>query len=113
MPETLFFHWIPREGMETTEKPAVLTVKFGDGYEQRRPVGLNPQLKIFRPVFRVTDEISRRDLENFLTMHGGWRSFFWNPPKLNRAVRVVCREWSIQDYAVYSDFSCTFEQVVN
>ncbi|EES5347512.1 phage tail protein, partial [Escherichia coli] len=43
----------------------------------------------------------------------GYRAFLWKPPKHNRTVRVVCREWSITDNARYSDFSCTIEQVVN
>ncbi|EFF0518065.1 phage tail protein, partial [Escherichia coli] len=53
MPESEVFNWIPREGMETTRKPSVITVKFGDGYEQRRAGGLNADLKTFKPVFRV------------------------------------------------------------
>ena len=51
MPEPEVFNWIPREGMETTRKPSVITVKFGDGYEQRRAGGLNADLKTFKPVF--------------------------------------------------------------
>ncbi|WP_201035761.1 phage tail protein, partial [Salmonella enterica] len=46
------FYWIPREGMQSSVTPAVQTVKFGDGYEQRRPAGLNFRLKSFKPVFR-------------------------------------------------------------
>ncbi|EOT1401662.1 phage tail protein, partial [Escherichia coli] len=37
----------------------------------------------------------------------------WRPPKYNRTVRVVCREWSISDNAMYTDFSCTFEEVTH
>ena len=66
MPEPEAFNWIPREGMETTRKPSVITVKFGDGYEQRRAGGLNADLKTFKPVFRVTDEYSRAALDSFI-----------------------------------------------
>ncbi|MCV5426558.1 phage tail protein, partial [Escherichia coli] len=55
MAEIKTLHLVPREGMQVTEKPLVRTVKFGDGYEQRRPAGLNAQLKTFQAVFRVTD----------------------------------------------------------
>nr|WP_072052427.1 phage tail protein [Escherichia coli] len=99
--------------MQVSEKPSVVRVRFGDGYEQRRPTGLNPQLKTFQAVFRVTDESTRRWLEEFLSWHGGYCAFLWRPPKHNRTVRVVCREWSVTDNARYSDFSCTIEQVVN
>ena len=93
MPEPEVFNWIPREGMETTRKPSVITVKFGDGYEQRRAGGLNADLKTFKPA--------------------GIRAFLWRPPKHNRTVRVVCREWSISDNAMYTDFNCTFEEVTH
>ncbi|WP_174490839.1 phage tail protein, partial [Escherichia coli] len=111
VPEPEVFNWIPREGMETTRKPSVITVKFGDGYEQRRAGGLNADLKTFKPVFRVTDEYSRAALDSFLSRHAGIRAFLWRPPKHNRTVRVVCREWSISDNAMYTDFNCTFEEV--
>lgn len=113
MPESEVFNWLPREGMETTRKPSVITVKFGDGYEQRRAGGLNADLKTFKPVFRVTDEYSRAALGSFLSRHAGMRAFLWRPPKYNRTVRVVCREWSISDNAMYTDFNCTFEEVTH
>ncbi|MCZ5852983.1 phage tail protein [Escherichia coli] len=124
--------------METTRKPSVITVKFGDGYEQRRAGGLNADLKTFKPVFRVTDEYSRAALDSFYPVmpgfvlfvasaktqqdcpgclqgveHFGFRAFLWRPPKHNRTVRVVCREWSISDNAMYTDFNCTFEEVTH
>ncbi|UZQ07851.1 phage tail protein [Escherichia coli] len=101
----------PREGMQVTEKPSVMTVKFGDGYQQRRPAGLNAQLKTFQVVFRVTTDAERR-CPGFC--HGMVvTGLFVEAPKHNRTVRAVCREWSITDNARYSDFSCTIEQVVN
>ena len=75
MPEPEVFNWIPREGMETTRKPSVITVKFGDGYEQRRAGGLNADLKTFKPVFRVTDEYSRAALDSFYPVMPGFVLF--------------------------------------
>ncbi|EHV09075.1 phage minor tail family protein [Escherichia coli DEC4D] len=63
MAEIKTLHLVPREGMQVSEKPSVVRVRFGDGYEQRRPTGLNPQLKTFQAVFRVTDESTRRWLD--------------------------------------------------
>ncbi len=59
MAEIKTLHLVPREGMQVSEKPSVVRVRFGDGYEQRRPTGLNPQLKTFQAVFRVTDEVNQ------------------------------------------------------
>lgn len=112
MPESEVFNWIPREGMETTRKPSVITVKFGDGYEQRRAGGLNADLKTFKPVFRVTDEYSRAALDSFYPVMPGFVLFVASA-KHNRTVRVVCREWSISDNAMYTDFNCTFEEVTH
>ncbi len=67
MAEIKTLHLVPREGMQVSEKPSVVRVRFGDGYEQRRPTGLNPQLKTFQAVFRVTDESTRRWLDEFLS----------------------------------------------
>ncbi|EIE3542502.1 phage tail protein [Escherichia coli] len=113
MAEIKTLHLVPREGMQVSEKTSVVRVRFGDGYEQRRPTGLNARLKTFQAVFRVTDEPTRRWLDEFLSWHGGYRAFLWRPPKHNLTVRVVCREWSVTDNARHSDFSCTIEQVVN
>ena len=66
MAEIKTLHLVPREGMQVSEKPSVARVRFGDGYEQRRPTGLNARLKTFQAVFRVTDEATG----------DGWKSFY-------------------------------------
>ena len=68
------FHWAPG-GMPSSVSPSVTTIKFGDGYEQRRPTGLNHQLINFQPVFRITSDNSRTALEAFLVEHGGYKAF--------------------------------------
>ncbi|HBV6748518.1 TPA: phage tail protein, partial [Escherichia coli] len=35
------FHWKVRPDMNVVSEPKVVTVKLGDGYEQRRVAGLN------------------------------------------------------------------------
>ncbi|HBE6117126.1 TPA: phage tail protein, partial [Escherichia coli] len=37
------FHWKVRPDMNVVSEPKVVTVKLGDGYEQRRAAGLNNQ----------------------------------------------------------------------
>lgn len=104
-------HWLPEDGMKIENKPSVKTIKFGDGYEQRSPNGLNHSLRTFTCDFRVG--INERDVfENFLIRHGGYKSFFWRPPGVNRKIRVVCRTWSGTEHVTYTDFSCQFDEVV-
>lgn len=97
--------------METTRKPSVITVKFGDGYEQRRAGGLNADLKTFKPVFRVTDEYSRAALDSFIPSCRG--SCFCGVRQNTTGLSGCLQEWSISDNAMYTDFNCTFEEVTH
>ncbi|WP_244598897.1 phage tail protein [Escherichia coli] len=45
MANTEEFYWLPEDGMKTENKPSIKTVRFGDGYEQRSPNGLNHALR--------------------------------------------------------------------
>ncbi len=45
--------------MKTENKPSIKTVRFGDGYEQRSPNGLNHSLRVFTCDFKV--EANERD----------------------------------------------------
>ncbi|EOA7186576.1 phage tail protein [Escherichia coli] len=106
------FHWKIRPDMTVASEPKVLTVKLGDGYEQRRPAGLNNVL----PVYRVTIRIRKgehQSLEDFLVRHGGVRAFQWTPPYGWKPVRVVCRKWSASVGALWVTVTADFEQVVN
>ncbi|WP_240217999.1 phage tail protein [Escherichia coli] len=53
MANTEEFHWLPEDGMKTENKPSIKTVRFGDGYEQRSPNGLNHSLRVFTCDFKV------------------------------------------------------------
>lgn len=101
-----------RPGMQSTMKPAVNIVKFGDGYEQRSPAGLNPQLCSYSPVFRVKDDLEARVLYAFFVRHGGWKAFLWRSPVINRTVKVVCRQWSTTTDNIWMDFHCQFDEVI-
>lgn len=106
------FVWVPRPGMGIKTKPSVRVVKFGAGYEQRSPEGLNSRLRSFTPVFRViSDELPY--LLDFLEEHGAYTAFLWRPPAVNRAIIVVCREWDVKVQNLYADVSCQFDEVVD
>lgn len=89
MANTEEFHWLPEDGMKTENKPSIKTVRFGDGYEQRSPNGLNHSLRVFTCDFKV--EANERDsFEKFLARHEGYKSF-WRPPGINRK-----SEWCVE-----------------
>ncbi|EFG9376681.1 phage tail protein, partial [Escherichia coli] len=47
------FRWKVRPDMNVVSEPKVVAVKLGDGYEQRRPAGLNNLLSTYSVTIRV------------------------------------------------------------
>lgn len=92
-------------------EPKVVTVKLGDGYEQRRAAGLNNQLSTYSVTIRVR-KCEHPSLKAFLERHGGVRAFQWTPPYDWKPIRVVCRKWSASVGALWVTITADFEQVV-
>ncbi len=85
------FRWKVKPGMDVTSAPSVREVRFGDGYSQRAPAGLNADLK----TYSVTLSVSREEataLESFLAEHGGWKAFLWTPPYGYRQIKGDLRK---------------------
>ncbi|RBL52406.1 phage tail protein [Escherichia coli] len=98
--------------MDVASVPSVRKVRFGDGYSQRAPAGLNANLK----TYSVTLSVPREEatvLESFLEEHGGWKAFLWTPPYEWRQIKVTCAKWSSRVSMLRVEFSAEFEQVVN
>ncbi|MCZ8655305.1 phage tail protein, partial [Escherichia albertii] len=87
-------------------------VRFGDGYSQRAPAGLNSNLKTYSVTFSVP-RWEATALESFLAEHGGWKAFLWTPPYEWRQIKVTCAKWSSRVSMLRVEFSAEFEQVVN
>ena len=106
------FRWKVKPGMDVASSPSVRKVRFGDGYSQRAPAGLNADLK----TYSVTLSVHRWEataLESFLAEHGGWKAFLWTPPYEWRQIKVTCAKWSSRVSMLRVEFSAEFEQVVN
>ncbi|PHI31030.1 phage tail protein [Budvicia aquatica] len=105
------FHWVPRPGMSIKAEPNVKVVKFGDGYEQRQPAGINNKLDKYSVTFRIP----RREwafVSKFLSDHGAVTAFWWTPPSSFVPIKVVCRKWPSSFQHTYVDISCEFEEVM-
>ncbi|EBP4586283.1 TPA: phage tail protein [Salmonella enterica] len=105
------FRWKVDPDMKVDSEPQVTAIKFGDGYEQRRPAGINNNLKKYDVTIRVDREYAQY-LEGFLSGHNGVRAFLWTPPYDYRQIRVVCRKWSASAGLIKTTFTATFEQVI-
>ena len=92
--------------------PSVRKVRFGDGYSQRAPAGLNANLK----TYSVTLSVPVRRGHGTGVVSGrarGWKSFLWTPPYEWRQIKVTCAKWSSRVSMLRVEFSAEFEQVVN
>ncbi len=106
------FRWKVKPGMDVASVPSVRKVRFGDGYSQRAPAGLNANLEnVQRDAFCPREEATV--LESFLEEHEGWKSFLWTPPYEWRQIKVTCAKWSSRVSMLRVEFSAEFEQVVN
>ncbi|MCW2255088.1 phage-related protein [Providencia alcalifaciens] len=105
------FNWPIKPGLKTDFSPRIKSVKFGDGYEQRKPDGLNSQLEKFNVNLSLAPEKANRALD-FLKRHGGVKSFLFQPIKSQPAIMVVCKKWSSDGGGIRKAISAEFEQVV-
>lgn len=104
------FNWPIKPGMGTESSPRIRSIRFGDGYEQRKPDGLNSQLEKFNVTLSLTPEKADKALD-FLKRHGGVKSFLFQPIKSQPAVVVVCKKWSSDSGNIRKTISAEFEQV--
>ncbi len=105
------FTWIPAKA-SLQEHPRVVSSKFGDGYEQRRPDGIN-NVEQSWSLFFVCQSVSvAQAILNFLRARQGSELFTWTPPDATTSIMVICREYSTDDEPGNSrTINATFEQV--
>lgn len=86
----------PSYSLAVAPEFAVDSVKFGDGYEQRRPSGLNSVAESWQVSWSA---ISRADYEllyGFLVARRGVEAFMWQAPWDSMPKRWVCSELTSQ-----------------
>lgn len=88
------FTWTPDFGASAEYKPRVRVAKFGDGYEQRVPDGINTGQDDWSLRFSVRSDVETGEILTFLEARAATEAFDWMPPGGVTAIRVVCREWS-------------------
>jgi phage-related protein len=88
------FLWPSTNGSDEQHQPRVQRVRFGDGVEQRRPDGLNHQLRTWPRTIARVDPAIAGEIRAFLSARGGVESFTW-VNDWDQEVRVVCDAWSV------------------
>ena len=90
------FCWIPSYSPTISTEPSVRTLKFGDGYEQRSPDGINTNLLKISLNYDNRDEAEITAISHFLNERGGSEAFAYLPPSPYSSMKkFVCRKWDV------------------
>ncbi len=107
------FFWKSSYNAASQKAPVVKSIRFGDGYEQRIPDGVNHNLFLADLEFAQRGETETAAILHFLELRGGTESFVFKPsPPYDKAGLYVCRNWS-SSYVFYDNYSIKgqFEEV--
>ena len=111
------FSWAESPGTALEETPRVASTRFGDGYEECAPDGLNPLAQAWTLQFRRVSRSGGDAIVAFLRARvsavGGLEAFDWWPLWATAAIKVRCRGWTRTqlDEAEESDITARFERV--
>lgn len=104
--------WVESPGTTLEEEPRTRSARFGDGYEQRAPDGINNRPQSWVGVFDGVDDAVADEMIDFLRTQDGRLPFNYVPLRTTVAIRVICRKWSRSFNAPgESSLRATFEQV--
>lgn len=105
------FDWVPTYGAELGVTPALLTAKFGDGYSQDTPDGINNQMEVWGLTFTKFPDVAD-DIINFLKRQAGAKRFWWTPPRYPEPLKWVTsgKFGKVETNAGYVTVTVTFEQ---
>jgi phage-related protein len=98
-------------------EPKVIKAQFGDGYAQRRPAGINTQIRMWSIEMRNITTDTCSDVIDFLKARNGVDVFDWTPPRTGEAESVICPSWTfaygdlLDDGSRLFNVSMKFEQV--
>ncbi len=109
------FIWKPAYNPSLTKTPRVRLIKFGDGYEQRSPDGIQASLLDSDFTFEGRDLSETTAICHFLEVQGATKAFLFTPPApFGTRRRFVCRSWTATP-TFYNNYTVRgkFEEVVN
>lgn len=92
----------------------VSKVTLGDGYEVRRPAGINHLKEQWKPVWSNLDEATAKSTYDWLKERLDWAAFYWTNPDNGERYKVLCTAVSLVKRG-WNDvtLSATFEQDFN
>jgi len=103
------FSWHPNYEAKLAQEPKVAVTKFGDGYEQRVPTGINNNPETWSVEF-TRSSAAYPDVLTFIQARNAVESFYWTTPFEQTKV-FVCRKWDVVRKQGHTVLSMEFEQV--
>lgn len=100
------------DNYEWQEQPRVHIVRFGDGYEQRSPDGLNVRPRTLSLDWPNLVQSEKDTLVDFLRARNASGAFWWVPPGEAQAIKVKAPNWSVRRTSgPYWSVTVNFEEV--
>lgn len=109
------FIWKPSYNNNVAFAPRVLSIQFGDGYEQRVADGINNSLINLDYNFDLRSTNEATAILHFLNYRKSVESFYYTPPApYSSRLLFICKEWSHTEI-FYNNHSVRtrFEQRIN
>jgi len=107
---------VPDRAMQKRATPRVLLSFFGDGYEQRVPLGINNAEEEYTVTFRTRAKVDIDNIAAFFNRMKGTEYFNFNVPDTNsggeKGMTVYCPDYSLSyDYGEFYSISAIFKRV--
>ena len=107
------FIWEPSYNLAVDSSPRVISLKFGDGYEQRISDGIHTNLIKISLNFESRNNQEARAISHFLSLRKGKESFLFTPPSPYASEKLfIARNWNYSmKFYNNNDVKTTFEEV--
>lgn len=107
------FPFRPQAKPTISSNPESVSAKFGNGYEQVAPAGLNNDLKKYNQRYIIREHDKQR-FNDFLNEHGTHKAFLIYSYSRLKYVAVRAENWSEQPStgAKYTEFTLSVKEVV-
>lgn len=102
------------DSSQLARAPALRRAKFGDGYSQAAPAGMNHNLRKFSVSISMKKGADIDAVDAFLSERGGYQMFWWTPPGASTPALFVCETWSVDESNLHAakGLSASFEERV-
>lgn len=99
----------PSPGTKHSQTVNLNEAKFGDGYTQSSPQGINHIQKMMTLSWGGLTETQMIELNSFFEDRGGYRPFYFQPRGFPIPLKWTCKVWSISDASPWR-FEAKLEQ---